>query len=522
MKKYFILSVILFALMSMSQTLQAQTNKTKGKRATTVVEQPTDTIAAVTAKAQAGDADAQNLLGEWYFSGRDSLLQDYKAAVKWWIAAGKQNHAAAIGHLGYCHQFGLGVDADSTRAAQLYERAIRAGNAAVLPAQLALSDSGNVFSSYFAAYCLLKGIGCDKDWKKAAHCYENIASRGNVAAVREAALLYAGNRAYKEAMDWFVKGGEAKDMVSEFYYGKYLTDGKGCTADTAKGFVYLLRAAEKGHAAAQYETGKAYNEGTGTGKDDVRAYYWFEQASLQGNVHAMWNRAMCLKNGTGTGVDYETSIYWLARAAEKGYHNKAKALVSGKQPGWQDSPYIEYLYGMQQYAQGNYEAAAKLFKNVAKAKVQAGEVMLQLCQLGQTTDLRTEKRIANALSRMDAPQARMEWAKLCFQGRGMEKDMDKAVKIMNTLAEQGYAPAQCWLGDHYYEGNGVEKNLTVAVKYYLRAELSHQLTHQSAQRLATCYREGAGMLKANSDHAAAIEKEYADADLLNGLFKRIL
>ncbi len=58
--------------------------------------------------ALAGDADAQNALGELYYKG-DKIARDLSQAVYWFREAVAQHHPAAIGNLGKCYLNGEGV-----------------------------------------------------------------------------------------------------------------------------------------------------------------------------------------------------------------------------------------------------------------------------------------------------------------------------------------------------------------------------------------------------------------------------
>jgi TPR repeat protein len=54
-------------------------------------------------------------------------------------------------------------------------------------------------------------------------------------------------------------------------------------------------------------------------------------------------------------------------------------------------------------------------------------------------------------------------------GRGVEKDVVKALELYAKASEQGVAGGQCYLGDCYAKGRGVEKDGALAVKWMQRA-----------------------------------------------------
>ena len=64
--------------------------------------------AALRAKAEQGDPDAQNALGNLYTAGQ-GVAQDFAEAMKWYRAAGEKGSAAAQFNLGLAYEMGRGV-----------------------------------------------------------------------------------------------------------------------------------------------------------------------------------------------------------------------------------------------------------------------------------------------------------------------------------------------------------------------------------------------------------------------------
>jgi uncharacterized protein len=61
------------------------------------------------AKAEKGDAQAQNELGEALHAGKGGVAKNAVAAVRWFRKAANQNHPAAQSNLGMCYERGDGV-----------------------------------------------------------------------------------------------------------------------------------------------------------------------------------------------------------------------------------------------------------------------------------------------------------------------------------------------------------------------------------------------------------------------------
>ena len=61
------------------------------------------------AKAESGEAQAQNELGEAFYAGKRGVARNPVAAVQWFRPAAEQNHPAAQSNLGVCYERGAGV-----------------------------------------------------------------------------------------------------------------------------------------------------------------------------------------------------------------------------------------------------------------------------------------------------------------------------------------------------------------------------------------------------------------------------
>ncbi len=90
----------------------------------------TDTpeIAALSVKANAGDADAQYNLGSAYDLGQ-GVPQDNAQAAAWYRKAAEQGHAAAQYNLGASYYIGQGVPQDYAQAVAWYRKAAEQGHA---------------------------------------------------------------------------------------------------------------------------------------------------------------------------------------------------------------------------------------------------------------------------------------------------------------------------------------------------------------------------------------------------------
>ncbi len=82
---------------------------------------------ALLARAAAGDAPSEVLVGEKYASGT-GVAQDYKQAAEWYRKAAEQGNAAGEVHLADLYRDGQGVARDKEQAAKWYRKAAEQGD----------------------------------------------------------------------------------------------------------------------------------------------------------------------------------------------------------------------------------------------------------------------------------------------------------------------------------------------------------------------------------------------------------
>lgn len=119
-------------------------------------------LSACKADAAAGDANCQNLLGDFYAKGL-GVARDPKKAAQLFRHAADQGLAAAQNNLGRLYQFGEGVPKNAATAAGWYKKAAAAGN---LPAE---NNLGILY---------VKGEGVPRDGRRAAELFHAAAVKG--------------------------------------------------------------------------------------------------------------------------------------------------------------------------------------------------------------------------------------------------------------------------------------------------------------------------------------------------------
>lgn len=476
----------------------------------------TDSINAIAQKAQQGDADAQNEVGVWYYMGINNYPQNDSIAVRWWAKSANQGNVKAVGNLGLCYQTGRGVEQDSLRAVGLYTTSIKRGNRALFDKHLEWAEKGYTFSNVFLGVCYQKGIGTSRDMQQSISHFTVAANNESSDACRELGLIYMAMKKPEQAVGFFQKAALKEDLSSTYYYGQLLFDGNGIEKDESTGLIYLLKAAEAGMPQAQFVMGNIYGEGKSVAQSAEQAFKWYVMAGEQGHQKAELAVAQYYLNGIGVQKSYIQALQWYSLA----YSNNAKSVIRkmalGEIDGWKNTPFMSYLEGMKLYAVAkDYNAALQIFKNLEKAGIVEGKTMQGVVLSDDNFEKKDLKKALKLLEEASAtdPMAAYQLGLLYEFGKGVEKDMAKALELYVASAEKGYSPAQCYLGDIYYEGRGVDTDYTAAVNYYLQAKKQNALNPNSVKRLASCYENGWGDLEENKKYAAELLKKNRYAEI---------
>jgi serine/threonine protein kinase len=78
-------------------------------------------------RAEAGDAEAQNELGDRYYYG-NKVEMNRKLAFKWYMMAAKQGNPKAQFNVGWCYAKGKGTDVDNEKAFEWFNKSAEQGN----------------------------------------------------------------------------------------------------------------------------------------------------------------------------------------------------------------------------------------------------------------------------------------------------------------------------------------------------------------------------------------------------------
>jgi hypothetical protein len=468
------------------------------------LEEATDSIKNILANAKAGNDVAMNEVGGWYYRGRH-VKQDYSEALQWWAKAAQKGNINAIGNMGLCYQTGNGIKADSVMAQKLYTTSIQKGNKALFSTIQKQADKGTLFSIVYIATCYQHGVGTKKDFSKAKDYFESGAKKESVDAQRELGLLLLNAKQPEKAFKWFQKAEQKGDLPSTFYCGKQLLEGLGVEKDASQGMIYLLKAANLNFGNAQYLVGLAYYDGNGVTKSPEQGFIWLQKAAQNKVSNAQYQLAMRYVNGDGCDRNFNAANYWFGQSLLRGHKNAFKKAFESDGILY-GTAYHTFLLGQKAYAAKDFDSALKLFKQVEKLKVAEGKTMTGVIFANKDYSKYNMKKGIKILtaSAKDEPYAMYLMGGIYEAGKGVEKNVETAVKYMKEASEKGNTEAMCYLGDMYYEGRGVEQSYIDAVRYYQLTK--GRLTQSAAKHFASCYENGYGGLEVNKTIADSLAK----------------
>ena len=188
-------------------------------------------------RAEDGDAEAQNELGECYYYG-EKVEENMDQAVFWFMKAAEQGDADAQYSLGWCYEHGEGVEKDKKKALEWFMKSAEHGNAE------AQNDLG---------WCYDIGEGVEKDEYKAFEWYKKSAEQGLAKAQCN--------------LGWYYYSGEVVEENKQIAFELY------------------KKAAQQGNANALFNIGWFYYKGEVVEKDNNKAFEWFNKAFEQDSTN---------------------------------------------------------------------------------------------------------------------------------------------------------------------------------------------------------------------------------------------
>ena len=323
---------------------------------------------------------------------------------------------------------------------------------------------GNPLAAHDLGALLLKGMGCQADEDEA-------------------------QRWFQKALSGFQKAASTEKKPAYFQYrvGKMHAMGYGVEQDCLEAARWYERAVQhNNYPFAAYALGGLYLRGQGVEQDEERALELFLKAAeheKQPNAYAMYELGKMYRRGVGTEIDETKADYWdkLAYQAfvtlEKSHPDDRLQYRLGYMAlhgiGTDPSPETAYFY---------WKKAVKLQNKDALYAL--GKLCLDPSFSGFSPQ-EGERYLWESWETHQNLQAAYLLGKSYAQGTVLPRNMEKALELLTTVAEQGNPYAQYLLGKIYFYGNGVEQDREKGLEYIqLAAEQGHPGAVRFLERLA--------------------------------------
>lgn len=292
--------------------------------------------------ADQGWADAQAFLGEYFRHGEchelalgsvfwkllgcepglirpddtiDLAKPDHEKALHWLTAAADQGHSRAQLQLGEMYEYGQGVAEDHSLAVKLYRRA---------------ADQGDSGGRLALALAMEDGIGVEKDAGQALALIELAAQDGYVEAQDILGGRYKRGQGVtadtKKAIYWLQLAGEQGSIYAMWELAKMYRNGDGVGRDYKEAMKWYRLAANRKSSHAENMLGVMYDNGEGVPEDDTEAVKWYRLAADRGDSTAQYNLALRYNSGTGVPENDTEAVKWFRLAAEQGDANAQESL----------------------------------------------------------------------------------------------------------------------------------------------------------------------------------------------------
>ncbi len=472
--------------------------------------------------AELGNADAQYAVAECYCYGLEeaNVEENDTLAAEWYAKAAERGHAKAIEGLANCYEHGRGVPEDQQKAFELHKQALAAGN-------------NDALSSL--AYCYFYGWGVTPDEEKAIeYCLSDCEHGGgglDFFWVDRETAVFRMEASTPNVRGWAEKAAQRASQELRTCLATRMPERK--LPEQPQHLLALgIELARQGDGEAAYRVARCYEDG----------YY--------------------MEDGDVAGMDGESALIYHGMAVEAGYLASLSALGGMHVYNHNISRSKEASHFWYNLAaeHGDYEAARNVADDCDREN-SADQAAVACCRASalkpESWDARRGVEIVIRSGKVSVGMLRylagqgnrevMAYLGECYeQGlQGVEKDDERAAVCYRRAADKGSSQAQFHLGRCYAEGRGVEKDMQKAAALFeqaSKAELASYLSdtdrflndygdsleapyYGALRELANCYTQGLGVEKSP---ARALElyllagRENADGRMIDSTIPTIL
>ncbi len=234
----------------------------------------------------------------------------YLAARQAYLVEAENGNNHAMFQIAEMYWNGLGMQANTERALNWYNRA---------------AEAGHMEAAYQTASMFMNGDVVMTNYREAARLYELALEGGVLKAGLPLGRIYTTNATgnvdmpkavtalEKAALD--PEGGDHARDAAYFLSQILIAENPGIAIDEAAALRWRMIAAEQGHTVASGDVGLRYYNGDGVEKNPDKALKFITVAAESGDAAAQFNLGLFHYQGVGTEVDYAKALTWFIVAA---------------------------------------------------------------------------------------------------------------------------------------------------------------------------------------------------------------
>lgn len=320
---------------------------------------------------------------------------------------------------------------------------------------LSLAEQGDPQSQYELGLHFVNPSEGTIDVGKAFFWFSESAKQGLADAQYHLADFYENlKRDLPNAIKWYRAAAEQGHLEAQSTLGYFYESGLGVEVDFDEAAKWHKKAAEQGLAVAQNNLARCYEHGNGVPMDLSEAIKWYTMAAEQGSPLPGVQNDLGLFYMTGKGipVNTEKAVYWFTKAVE---HNEIPAFAN-----------LGRCYLMGIGVNKDIAEALKFFSVAIRHGIEDIESFLfEHISVGE---LATLANAGNA-------QAEYFLSRCYISGSFLERNMAKAIDLLDSSSEKGEPLSMVFLGCICSEGKYIARNLFKAEELFAKAtELGHK------------------------------------------------
>lgn len=312
------------------------------------------------------------------------------------------------------------------------------------------------------------GDGVQKDSAKAAELFQKAAAQGDAQSQFFLGSLYAIGegvpKSSTKAVELFGQSAAQGFAPAQYYLGAMYGKGEGVQKDDSKAVELYMQAASQGLAGAQFTLGVRYEYGEGVPQDYIEAVKLYTLSAQQGDPDASYNLARLIEVGLGVTKDINIALDWYKEAARLGSKDA--------------EDYLSTLERPQQAKPSPIAKTAPTEMKSASERITPSKQAQELVTLGWNNMFSNPPDYALAMKYnqdgygLGHAEGAANIGLLYENGWGVMQDPSKAATwYRRAIYTESYRSPQAdmQLGGLFEMGFGVERDLTLAKSHYSEA-----------------------------------------------------